>query len=55
MLFQVVKLDGDWWGVFIVNPKDDKDRYLVSDTFDKKNYADGFAAEFNRIATAAKV
>jgi hypothetical protein len=49
-LFKVVKLEGDWWGVFIINPKDEKDRYLVTSTFDKLKDAEHFASEFNRIA-----
>lgn len=47
--FRVVKLEGDWWGVFLCNPANDKDRYLVTSTFNIESTAQHFADEFNRI------
>ena len=48
-MFKVIKMQGDWFGVFIVNKNNEKDRYLVSSTFDKEKDAQHFAKEFNRI------
>ncbi len=48
-MFKVIQLEGDWWAVFLVNPKRESDRYMVTGTFDKKSYADNFLREFNRI------
>lgn len=49
-LFQVIELDqSKWWAVFIVNPKDISDRYLVTSTFSKKGEAVHFCSEMNRI------
>lgn len=49
-MFKTIKLEGDWWGVFLVNPTNDKDRYLVTSPFDKKKDAEHFCNEFRRIA-----
>lgn len=49
-LFQTIKMQGEYWGVFIINPADDKDRYLLTNPLDKKSDAANFAREFNRIA-----
>jgi hypothetical protein len=49
MMFKTIKVVGDWWGVFLVNPTDPRDKYLVTGTFDKEKYADQFRDEFNRI------
>jgi hypothetical protein len=49
-LFQVIRMEGSIWGVFIVNPNDNNDKYLVSGTFDREQDPTHFAAEFNRIA-----
>jgi len=48
-MFEVVKMEGEWWAVFLINPVDSTDRYMVAGTFDKKSYAEHFVNEFNRI------
>ncbi len=48
--FQKVKMDGNYWAVFLVNPNDASDRYLVSGTFEREQDADHFVNEYNRIA-----
>ena len=50
-LFRKVKMEGLYWGVFLVNPNDDSDRMLVSSTFEKEADAENCAAELNRIAS----
>jgi hypothetical protein len=42
-------MQGDYWGVFIVNPQDVKDRFLLTSPLDKKSDADHFVDEFTRI------
>jgi hypothetical protein len=49
-LFRTINMAGSYWGVFLVNPNDNRDRYLVSSTFDREQDAENIAAEFNRIA-----
>lgn len=51
-LFKTLKMEGDWWGVFIVNSAKEQDRYLVTSPFNNKKDADHFTNEFNRIAGA---
>lgn len=51
-LFRKVKMEGWYWGVFLVNPSDDSDRMLVSSTFDKELDAENCASQLNRIASA---
>ena len=48
--FQTLKMEGKYWGVFLINPNDPTDRYLVSSPLDKQSEAESLAAEFNRIA-----
>jgi hypothetical protein len=50
LVFKVIQLEGAWWAVFLVNPKDAKDRYMVTSPLDKKSDAEHFKAEFKRIA-----
>jgi hypothetical protein len=52
-LFRKIKMEGSYWGVFIVNANDNADRYLVSSTFDNERDAETLAAEFNRIGEGA--
>ena len=49
-MFKKIKLEGKYWGVFIVNPSDEKDRYLLTSPLDREQDADNFVAEFQRIA-----
>jgi hypothetical protein len=51
--FHKIKMEGSYWGVFIVNPNDNTDRYLVSSTFDKEHETETLAADLNRIAEGA--
>jgi hypothetical protein len=41
-LFRKVKMEGAYWGVFLVNPNDINDRYLVTSTFAKESDAEHF-------------
>ncbi|HYW40103.1 MAG TPA: hypothetical protein VE957_18475 [Terriglobales bacterium] len=52
-LFRKVKMEGSYWGVFLVNANDATDRKLVSSTFDKERDAEDCAAELNRIVAAS--
>jgi hypothetical protein len=55
-LFRKIRMEGSYWGVYIVNSNDNADRYLVSSTFDSECDAENLASELNRIAEgAAKV
>lgn len=47
-MFKKVKLEGNWWAVFIVNPTNEKDRYMVTSTL-KESEADHFLQEFLRL------
>lgn len=47
-LFETVKMEGNWWGVFLGTSDA---RFLVTSTFAKKSEADHFTEEFNRIAS----
>jgi hypothetical protein len=38
-----------WWAVFLVNPNDEKDRYMVTSPLDKREQAEHFQKEFTRI------
>jgi len=49
-LFHKLKMEGSYWGVYLVNPIDNADRYLVSSVFDVEADAENIASEFNRIA-----
>lgn len=51
-MFKKIKLEGKYWGVFLVNPYDEKDRYLLTSPLDNEKDADHFVGEFARIATA---
>ena len=51
-LFRTIKMESMFSGVFIVNPSDPDDRYLVTSPFDKNQDAEQLATEFNRIAEA---
>ena len=46
-LFETQKMEGDWYGVFMVCKSE---RYLVTSTFDKKKDADYFTEAFNKLA-----
>jgi hypothetical protein len=48
-MFKVIQLEGNWWAVFLVNPQDPKDRYMLTSPLDKKADAEQFQAEFIRI------
>ncbi|HLM80501.1 MAG TPA: hypothetical protein VK302_07700 [Terriglobales bacterium] len=52
-LFRVIKMEGSYWGVFLVNQNDATDRKLVSSTFDNERDAADCAADCNRIVSAS--
>jgi hypothetical protein len=49
-MFKKIKMGGNFWAVFLINPKDENDRYMVTCTMDKEKDVDHFVAEFERIA-----
>ena len=49
-MFQTIKLEGNWWAVFLVNGANPKDRYMLTAPLDKQKDADHFRDEFIRIA-----
>jgi hypothetical protein len=53
-MFQVLKLGERYWAVFLVNPKNDKDRYIMTSPLDKRQEAEHFKSEFERIANVSK-
>jgi hypothetical protein len=52
-LFLKIRMEGDYWAVFLVNPKDASDRKMVSSTFETERDAADCAADLNRIVEAA--
>lgn len=50
-MFKVIKLEGDWWAVFVVNPDNEKDRYMLTSPLDKKKDAEHFRDEFSRLVS----
>jgi hypothetical protein len=54
-MFTVIKLEDSprsttpYWAVFLVNPKDETDRYMLTSPLDKQADADHFQREFVRI------
>lgn len=49
-MFQVIKLEGSWWAVFLVSANNPKDRYMLTSPLDKEADAMHFQSEFYRIA-----
>lgn len=50
-MFKTIKLEGNWWAVFLVNPDDAKDRYMVTSPLDKEKDANHFRDEFSRLVS----
>lgn len=48
-MFQALRLEGKWWGVFLVNPTNPKDRYLLTSPLDSQQQAEHFCSEFRRL------
>lgn len=48
-MFKKIKMGEKYWAVFLVNPDNDRDRYMVTSTLDKESDADHFVKEFKRI------
>jgi hypothetical protein len=48
-MFKVIKLEGNFWAVFLVNTHNEKDRYMMTSPLDKEADALTFLREFNRI------
>ena len=53
MNFQVMRMAGEYWGVFIVNPNDPQDKYLLTTPLSQSD-AEYFRGEFARIAAETK-
>jgi len=53
-MFEVLKLEGGWWAVFLVSADDPKDRYMMTSPLDKKEYAEKFQWEFTRIIATSQ-
>ncbi len=49
-MFEVIKLEGEYWAVFLVNPIDTKDRYMLTSPLNKEKDALHFKHEFERIS-----
>jgi hypothetical protein len=49
-MFQVIKMEGDWWGVYLVDKSNPRIRFLVAGTFNSKGTADQYKNDFDRIA-----
>jgi len=49
-MFQVIKLEGQHWAVFLINKHASPDRYMLTSPLDKEKYAIQFKEEFERIA-----
>ena len=47
-MFKIIKLESDWWAVFLVSVRDEHDRYMVTSPVTKKE-AEHFYDEFLRI------
>ena len=54
-MFQTLKLEGEWWAVFIINAMDAGDRYMLTSPLDTKRDADKFCDEFKRIAALDEI
>lgn len=48
-MFKKLRLGSTYWAVYLVNPNDEHDRYMVTSSLDKEKDADHFVAEFERI------
>jgi hypothetical protein len=48
-MFKVMRLGSSSWAVFLVNPRDEYDRYMVTSSLDKQSDAEHFQREFTRI------
>jgi len=53
-VFKVIKLEGEFWAVFLVNVYNNKDRYMLTSPLDKESDATNFLREFNRILRESK-
>jgi hypothetical protein len=48
-MFTVIKLENNWWAVFLVNPNKMSDRYMLTSPLDKYADALNLQREFVRI------
>jgi hypothetical protein len=48
-MFKKIKMEGTYWGVFLVSPENEKDRYLLTSPLNERD-AQHFLEEFQRIA-----
>jgi hypothetical protein len=49
-MFQVIKMEGDWWGVYLVDKNNPKIRFLVAGTFNSEGTAKQYKNDFDHIA-----
>jgi hypothetical protein len=47
--FKVVQMEGTHWAVFLVNPNDPNDRYILTSSLESESEAEHFRQEFGRI------
>lgn len=47
--FKVVQMGESNWAVYLVNPNDPKDRYMLTSSLNSKSEAENFRREFERI------
>jgi hypothetical protein len=48
-MFKKIKMEGKYWGVFLVSTNDPTDRYLLTAPLNHEGEADWFVSEFERI------
>jgi hypothetical protein len=48
-MFKKIKMEGKYWGVFLVSVTDPQDRYLMTSPLDRESDANHLLAEFIRI------
>jgi hypothetical protein len=53
--FHVLKMAGEYWGVFLVNPNDQQDKYLLTSPLDRQSDAEHFRDEFERLSTIVDI
>jgi hypothetical protein len=48
-MFKKIKMEGKYWGVFLVSTSDPQDRYLMTAPLDSERHADHLLEEFERL------
>ena len=52
---RIIRLEGQRWAGSLVNPEEEKDRYMLTAPFSKKAEAEHFKVEFQRLAGHTQV